>query len=170
MWINSTDFKTLLSLEYGTTMIQVNNNHNPIGEYDDNMCDFLTGLPKYEYFVANLRRIIESHRGKGNFKLAIVYSDIRHFKYLNETFGYSHGNKLLCMFSEFARSKHPIFLGVSRVYSDNFVMAVDITNFPTNEAFYFQVERFTISQRLTVSPDKLSAAKHLLDGKRMTVL
>jgi EAL domain-containing protein (putative c-di-GMP-specific phosphodiesterase class I)/GGDEF domain-containing protein len=122
-------------------MIKVNDNLNPIGVYDENMCDSLTGLPKYEYFVDNLRRIIEQQGDNENFKLAIVYSDFRHFKYLNETFGYSHGNKLLKMYADFAYSTNPIYLGCSRVYSDNFVMAVDVSNFPSPNSFYVQVDK-----------------------------
>ena len=55
--------------------------------------------------------------------IAIVYSDIKHFKYFNDTYGYRRGNRLLARMSEMFSSGGDNFLGGARVVSDNIVCA-----------------------------------------------
>ena len=100
--------------------------------------DSLTGLKKYEYFVCDLKNIISENTDNPDFKLAIVYSDIRHFKYLNDTFGYNRGNELLKMYAEFSSNTHSRFLGNCHVYSDNFISAINIAGL-TEENFYEEI-------------------------------
>lgn len=102
--------------------------------------DPLTGLKKYEYFVSDLKKIISENRNNPDFKLAIVYSDIRHFKYLNDTFGYNRGNELLTMYSEFISKPHPRFLGNCHVYSDNFITATNISGM-SEDTFYDEIDK-----------------------------
>lgn len=105
-----------------------------------NVFDPLTGLKKYEYFVSDLKRIISENKNTPDFKLAIVYSDIRHFKYLNDTFGYNRGNELLKMYSEFISKPNPHFLGNCHVYSDNFISAINVSGI-TEEKFYAEIDK-----------------------------
>ncbi len=55
--------------------------------------------------------------------IAIVYSDIKHFKYFNDTYGYRRGNRLLARMSEMFSSGGVGFLCGARVVSDNIVCA-----------------------------------------------
>lgn len=84
------------------------------------MKDALTGLDSYEVFLEKVQREIDRI---GDDKIAIVYTDIKHFKYINDTYGYKVGDALLKEFAdEFMLGCGPIF-SASRVYSDNFVAA-----------------------------------------------
>lgn len=109
--------------------------HSYIEKYDS-----LTNLLKYEYFFSNLKKVIEANRNNPDFRLAIVYSDIRHFKYLNDTFGYSRGDELIRMYSDFTKVQHPSYLGTCRVYSDNFIIAANIGKMSEDD-FYKEIDK-----------------------------
>lgn len=84
------------------------------------MKDTLTGLDRYEVFLEKLQQELD-HIGDDN--IVVVYTDIKHFKYINDTYGYKVGNALLKEFvSEFTNSNR-LLVGAARVYSDNFVVA-----------------------------------------------
>lgn len=88
--------------------------------------DAMTGLMKYNAFHKKMRG--ELNRMSRDTYIAIVYCDLRHFKYINETYGYDVGNKLLKKFSSKAIRDVSGFLGGARVYSDNIVIAVKYAN------------------------------------------
>lgn len=84
------------------------------------MKDVLTGLDRYEVFLEKLEKEIASI---GDDRIVIIYTDIKHFKYINDTYGYKVGDSLLKDFvSELMMQKASI-LCAARVYSDNFVTA-----------------------------------------------
>lgn len=97
------------------------------------MKDVLTGLDRYEVFLEKLEKEIEN---VGDDRIVIIYTDIKHFKYINDTYGYKVGDALLKDFvNEFMKQKAAI-LCAARVYSDNFVTAGRIpANGPSNEEF-----------------------------------
>lgn len=82
--------------------------------------DTLTGLDRYEVFLEKLEREIEN---VGEDRIVIVYTDIKHFKYINDTYGYKVGDSLLKDFVNAFTEKEGIILCAARVYSDNFVTA-----------------------------------------------
>lgn len=84
------------------------------------MKDALTGLDSYEVFLDKLQKEIDTI---GDDKIAVVYSDIKHFKYINDTYGYRVGDSLLKEFVEEFMKDSEFILCASRVYSDNFVVA-----------------------------------------------
>ena len=53
------------------------------------MKDALTGLESYEIFLNKLQSEIDII---GDDRIAIVYTDIKHFKYINDTYGYKVGD------------------------------------------------------------------------------
>lgn len=89
------------------------------------MKDTLTGLDSYEIFLQKLEKeMLEI----GDDRITIVYTDIKHFKYINETYGYKVGDALLKDFvNEFMKKKDK-YLCAARVYSDNFVTASRLSN------------------------------------------
>lgn len=97
------------------------------------MKDALTGLDSYEIFLDRLQSEIDVI---GDDRIAIVYSDIKHFKYINDTYGYKVGDSLLQEFvREFTKNQNYIFCA-ARVYSDNFVAASRIApDMLSNEEF-----------------------------------
>ncbi len=58
--------------------------------------DILTGLDKYEEFLKKLETEI---RKMEDYRIAIIYTDIKYFKYINDTFGYQRGDMLLKEFT-----------------------------------------------------------------------
>ena len=105
-----------------------------IKSYYESKLDSLTGLLKYEHFIKKLNGYISTNKDpdKG---LAIVYSDIRYFKIINEKYGYEVGNELLKDFSSTIKSCSPSNIAFCRVYSDNIVTAVAFNNNMSPEEF-----------------------------------
>ena len=82
------------------------------------MKDTLTGLDSYEEFVPKLQKLIDTLEDK---VIVIDYSDIKHFKYFNDTYSYKTGNELLADYAKLLSSNKDNFLYGSRVVSDNMV-------------------------------------------------
>ncbi len=80
--------------------------------------DALTGLDSYEEFVPKLQSLIDNLDDK---IILIDYSDIKHFKYFNDTYSYKTGNDLLADYAKLLSSNKKSFLYGSRVVSDNMV-------------------------------------------------
>lgn len=84
--------------------------------------DSLTGLYRYEAFLEHLNTELEKKRED---HIVIVYSDIRHFKYINDTYGYDTGERLIKDVAyELAGRDMASKLCGCRVYSDNIIMAL----------------------------------------------
>lgn len=84
------------------------------------MKDALTGLDSYEVFLGKLQKEIDT---MGDDRIGIIYTDIKHFKYINDTYGYKVGDSLLKEFVDELMQGGEDILCASRVYSDNFVAA-----------------------------------------------
>ena len=82
------------------------------------MKDALTGLDSYEEFIPKLQSLIDNLDDK---IISIDYSDIKHFKYFNDTYSYKTGNDLLADYAKLLSSNKESFLYGSRVVSDNMV-------------------------------------------------
>lgn len=98
-----------------------------------NMGDFrdsLTGLDRYEVFLKKLQKAIDDI---GDKRISIIYTDIRHFKYINDTYGYQVGDALLRDFVAEMVKDNPYMICCSRVYSDNFIAAGYIPESSTNK-------------------------------------
>lgn len=97
------------------------------------MRDILTGLDQYEVFLEKLEKEMEQI---GEDRIAIVYTDIKHFKYINDTYGYKVGDALLRDFVAGFLESEELILCAARVYSDNFVVAGRLSaDSLTNEQF-----------------------------------
>lgn len=82
------------------------------------MKDTLTGLDSYEEFVPKLQKLIDTLNDE---IIVIDYSDIKHFKYFNDTYSYKTGNELLADYAKLLMENKENFLYGSRVVSDNMV-------------------------------------------------
>lgn len=87
--------------------------------------DSVTGLMTYEKFLAMVGEYIEN-APHGNY--AMVYMDFSNFKYVNETYGYETGDKILRELVNEAAGYGEYFVYGSRVFSDNIVMLARIGN------------------------------------------
>ena len=81
--------------------------------------DGVTGLMTYEKFITMVSEYIEN-APHGNY--AMVYMDFSNFKYVNETYGYETGDKILRELVNEASGYGEFFVYGSRVFSDNMVM------------------------------------------------
>ncbi len=103
------------------------------------MKDTLTGLDQYEVFLQKLEKELEQI---GEDRIAIVYTDIKHFKYINDTYGYKVGDALLKDFVAGFMERKEFIICAARVYSDNFVVAGRLSaDGPTNEEFRELIHR-----------------------------
>ncbi|MCH5261928.1 MAG: EAL domain-containing protein [Lachnospiraceae bacterium] len=94
--------------------------------------DSLTGLDRYEIFLKKLQKAIDN---VGDQRISIIYTDIKHFKYINDTYGYQVGDALLRDFVSEMLAGNDTLICCSRVYSDNFVAANYMSDGITNEQF-----------------------------------
>ena len=103
------------------------------------MKDALTGLDRYEVFLEKLQKEIEQI---GDDHILVIYTDIKHFKYINDSYGYKVGNALLKEFVAEFTNNNKLLIGAARVYSDNFVAANRISaDSYTNEGFRQMIQR-----------------------------
>lgn len=94
--------------------------------YVDEGLDPLTGLMSFHTFTEQLDKKLTEMLS--NSTVAVVYSDIHHFKYINETYGYKKGDELLKLAAEATAdnlSKYPDVL-LGHLYADHFVIAMVI--------------------------------------------
>ncbi len=82
------------------------------------MKDTLTGLDSYDEFIPKLQNLIDNLNEE---IIVIDYSDIKHFKYFNDTYSYKTGNELLADYATLLSNNKESFLYGSRVVSDNMV-------------------------------------------------
>ena len=103
------------------------------------MKDRLTGLDRYEVFLEKLQQELDLI---GDDNIVVIYTDIKHFKYINDTYGYKVGNALLKEFVAEFTNNNRLLVGAARVYSDNFVAANRISaDEYTKESFREMIRR-----------------------------
>ena len=84
--------------------------------------DSLTGLMKYDTFIKTVKDFSMSNTDP-NIGIAVVYSDIKYFKAINDKYGYSVGDSLLEYFATTARDSGEYTFAACRIYSDNIITA-----------------------------------------------
>ena len=92
--------------------------------------DSLAELDSYEMFLKKLQEAIDN---MGDKRISIIYTDIKHFKYINDTYGYQVGDALLRDFIKEMVGSGEEIICRARVYSDNFVAAGYIAENVSNE-------------------------------------
>ena len=91
--------------------------------------DALTGLPNRNYFVEAIKELLEGCRQMAGRPFAVLYLDLNRFKTINDSVGYSRGDRLIQYIAE--RLKETVGEGslVGRFSGDEFAILVrDITN------------------------------------------
>ena len=89
--------------------------------------DRITGLYQYPQFQQELAHILKTNT-IGN--IAVVNSDIRNFKYINDTYGLEAGDRILKAFAQKFIINNPYCIAGCRIYADNFIY---ITRMNTKE-------------------------------------
>jgi diguanylate cyclase (GGDEF)-like protein len=115
--------------------------------------DALTGLPNRNLLHDRLRQAVHSQRGARN--IAVVFMDLDHFKFVNDSLGHSTGDKLLKAMGERLRSVLREADTVGRVGGDEFVL---ILNDQSNEEVIFRaMQRITakVAEPITIEGKEL---------------
>lgn len=87
--------------------------------------DSLTGLATLHKFKSDAKRIMFENIDK---KYAVVNTDFKKFKYINDTLGYEKADEVLIMFAEFINGYDGFNICNSRTSSDNFLMLVEYSD------------------------------------------
>lgn len=113
--------------------------------YMDDDLDPLTGLMNLHTFTQRLDEKLTAL--SGNKIVAVIYSDIHHFKYINETYGYKKGDELIQLAAQTTLENLDDFENtlVCHLYADNFIIAMVIP-----ESAIYRVEATTHQHNLRV--------------------
>jgi diguanylate cyclase (GGDEF)-like protein len=115
--------------------------------------DALTGLPNRSLLHDRLRQAVYSQREKR--AIAVVFMDLDHFKFVNDSLGHSTGDLLLKAMAERLRSVLREGDTVGRVGGDEFVL---ILNDQSNEEIIYRaMQRIsaTVSEPITIDGKEL---------------
>lgn len=123
--------------------------------------DLLTGLDRYEEFLKKLELEI---RKMDDYRIAIVYTDIKYFKYINDTFGYQRGDMLLKEFTKQITQGNSNMLCAARVFSDNIVVASRLDNGISNEEFRESIHQYNVKMEEQFREDYLTARLRFCTG------
>lgn len=103
--------------------------------------DTVTGLLKYENFVEVADRLMKEIRPDE--QLAVVYTDIANFKYINEHYGYSAGDDVLRHFEQFFTKNCKLPVIACRMFSDNFILLIRMNSDVSEERIIYSTELFS---------------------------
>lgn len=107
--------------------------------------DMLTGLPTLYKFKKDVKQTIEQNPNR---TFTIVYSDISGFKYINDTYGYKAGDRLLCDYAEFIVNASPEIIHAARISADIFIILISIGQEEEIKEFVLNLnERFLVQQK-----------------------
>lgn len=97
------------------------------------MNDRITNLDSYEVFMGKLKNAVEDI---GDRIIPVIYSDIKHFKYFNDTYGYKLGDDLIADFANLVSRDKVTYICGTRVVSDNIVTAGYISSSISSDTLY----------------------------------
>lgn len=123
--------------------------------------DILTGLDRYEEFLAKLDKEIAKI---GEYRIAIIYTDIKHFKYINDTYGYKRGDMLLREFVHLTTKDNPFMLCAARVYSDNIVVASKLEEDTSDSEYRDLIHKMNLDLEVELQQKYLDAKLKLCTG------
>lgn len=130
------------------------------------MKDTLTGLDQYEVFLEKLQKEIDCI---GDDRIVIIYTDIKHFKYINDTYGYKVGDALLKEFVAGFMSHKDMIFCAARVYSDNFVTAGRLSpDAVTNEEFRDMIYQMNLERETKFREKYLNSRLQFCTGISVT--
>lgn len=88
--------------------------------------DEVTGLLRYDKFKEVAQSILETSSDRVRY--AVVSTDISHFKYFNEVYGFRNGDEVLTDFANLVVKHNPRAVTACRDYADNFVVMVTVSS------------------------------------------
>lgn len=135
------------------------------------MIDKITLLANYDDFIRNLQEEINKLNAG---IIAVIYEDIKYFKYFNDTYGYRRGDELLKRMATLSIHDGKGVVGGSRVVSDNIVWAVKFETDSSNDIY--NVIAKTTAAREKILRDEFDCARirlavgvYLIDKDRKNI-
>lgn len=120
--------------------------------------DPLTGLENRVLFKQNIRKILESAK-RDKVRSALLFIDLDHFKYVNDTYGHDAGDVVLKTIANRIRTQVRESDSVARISGDEFgVLLTDVTS-PNDVA---RIATFIL--REAVKPVKYKENEHLVSA------
>ena len=86
--------------------------------------DQLTGLPNRLLFQSRLSHALDVAK-RNQYKLAVMYIDVDHFKNINDSLGHSSGDTVLMMISERLKKRVRESDTLARISSDEFILLLE---------------------------------------------
>lgn len=135
------------------------------------MKDKVTSLDEYGVFIEKLHSAVKERKER---KIAIVYGDIKYFKYFNDTYGYDRGDALLARVADMTVGESDGFVGASRVVSDNIVGAYYYEDV-TSEELYASLSITTadierqLREEFNCNRIRLAVGVYLIDEKNADI-
>ena len=120
--------------------------------------DALTGPPNRTLYLERLGDALETARDTDT-KVAVMFGDIRRFRYINDTFGRRAGDALLCELSERFRRTWPYPELIARVSADCFAAILPGVN-----------EVADIAELINQSVAASLSSPFLIDGKEIQIV
>lgn len=145
--------------------------HNSAERRHEIKIDPVTGLDRYEVFIDKLTKELEYI---GDRRIAIVYGDIKHFKYINDTFSYQKGNEVLKFFASKIVDFKDNFICATRLYSDNVVAAAYVDEKYSEDTYCTRVREWgkgfekELSNRLLTNKLKFVAGINFITKDNIT--
>ncbi len=93
---------------------------------ESEVLDYLSGLHRYETFLDRLDEAIDEYVDDDH-QIAVICSDITHFKVINENQGFRKGDELLRLSGKLIANTENL-IDACRFYSDNFIFATRVSN------------------------------------------
>lgn len=87
--------------------------------------DDLTGLPNRALFMDRLSQALERKKRRQDYKFAVLFMDLDHFKVINDSLGHTIGDKLLIACARIQEGNIRSIDTVSRLGGDEFVILLD---------------------------------------------
>ena len=135
------------------------------------MVDKITSLAYYDEFIKNLQEEIDK-LNEGT--IAIVYEDIKYFKYFNDTYGYKRGDELLRRMATLSMHNGNGIVGGSRVVSDNIVWALRFENSSPSDIYGIIAETTaarekTLREEFDCTRIRLAVGVYLIDKDKKSI-
>jgi len=120
------------------------------------LTDTLTGLYNRRYFEVHLQKLLQNNN-ESEKTLGVIYTDIDHFKNVNDTYGHNVGDEVLKIFSKRISDNIRSFDLVARLGGEEFVVVLPDTDEKTAHVIAERLRRSIMDEPFVTShPEPLT--------------
>jgi diguanylate cyclase (GGDEF)-like protein len=103
--------------------------------------DDLTGIPNRRAFMNDINRLLDHSRRYGS-SLSIAFCDLDHFKTINDTYGHSVGDDVLCEFTRMVKERIRATDLLARIGGEEFALCMPETSLENATIVIEKIQRF----------------------------